>query len=136
MREFGGGDAKSLEKAFRHALEIAFPILNWKKRLVSLTADGASVNFGELTGFLTRICADLPWMIKIHCANHRIELAFKHAFKESAFYNLDEHYIALYNFIFQSGKSKSLIEKAAGKLGKKSSPKTGKINDHGMCQTT
>ena len=117
MRDFGGGDSESLETAFRPALDVVFTIPSWRKRLISVTADGANVNFGQLTGFLTQLADYLPWLIKTHCANHRIELAVKHVFKESAFYSLDEHYIALYNYLFQSGKAKSLMEKGAANLG-------------------
>ena len=81
MEAFGGSSAECLVDAFTHALDIVFAIPDWRKRLVSMTSDGASVNLGVLNGFLIKIAEALPWLIKIHCANHRIELAFKHVFK-------------------------------------------------------
>ena len=52
---------------------------------MSATADGASVNFGAYNGLLTKIAATRPWLLKIHCSNHRTELAIKTVFEESIF---------------------------------------------------
>jgi len=40
-------------------------------------SDGASVNFGVKSGLLTKLKNDkkMPWIIGIHCLNHRLELA-------------------------------------------------------------
>ena len=64
MQTYGGGDAASLVKALKDALDAAMPIPSWRKKLVSVTTDGASVNFGELSGFLTRLAVELPWLIR------------------------------------------------------------------------
>ncbi len=53
-------------------------------------ADGANVNFGHLSGLLTRIGKEREWLLKVHCANHRVELAVKGAFKGSGFEVVDE----------------------------------------------
>ena len=46
--------------------------------MVSMTADGASVNFGQYRGLLTRMSNDdRDWLLKIHCVCHRLELAIK-----------------------------------------------------------
>ncbi|ELT90404.1 hypothetical protein CAPTEDRAFT_202281 [Capitella teleta] len=46
--------------------------------LVSATADGASVNFGKHNGVLTQLTEEgRPWLLKIHCICHRVELTFK-----------------------------------------------------------
>ena len=117
MRQFGGGDAASLERAFKDALDVVMPIPNWRSRLISATADGASVNFGELTGFLARIAAEIPWLVKSHCANHRVELAFKDVFESSVFNSLDELYIGIFSFLKNSGKARSILEEEAVKMG-------------------
>ncbi|XP_071947384.1 zinc finger protein 862-like [Antedon mediterranea] len=54
-----------------------------KKQLVGYCADGASVNMGRVNGVAARLKRDVPvpWMVVIHCASHRLELAIKDAFK-------------------------------------------------------
>ncbi|KAG8175303.1 hypothetical protein JTE90_008313 [Oedothorax gibbosus] len=39
--------------------------------------DEAAVNFGVRNGIATKLQEDIQWMIKVHCAGHRIELALK-----------------------------------------------------------
>ena len=46
----------------------------FQSKVVSATADGASVNFGQYSGVLSQLKEDRPWMLKIHCINHRVEL--------------------------------------------------------------
>ena len=48
------------------------------------TADGASVNFGACNGLLTKIGATRPWLLKIHCSNHRTKLAIKKVFSKKS----------------------------------------------------
>lgn len=59
---------------------------NFKERLIGFMSDGASVNFGQKAGLLTKLReSEMPWIIGIHCPNHRLELAIKDAFKGTAF---------------------------------------------------
>ena len=54
--------------------------------MVAVAADGASVNFGRIGGVLTKLRDSYaPWLIKIHCIAHRLELSLKDAFKGSYF---------------------------------------------------
>ena len=65
--------------------------------MISVTADGASVNFEAYNG--------LPWLLKIHCSNHRTELATKTVFsKESVFKEVKDLYVAIFYFHKNSGK--------------------------------
>ena len=50
---------------------------------VSSTADGVNMNTGELSELLTTLGQDRNWMLKNNFANHSVELAVKHAFKNS-----------------------------------------------------
>ena len=59
--------------------------LDMKTQCVSAGADGASVNFGEITSVMTRLKSDLPWLVPVHCCAHKLELAIKEAFKDSYF---------------------------------------------------
>ncbi|XP_034086343.1 uncharacterized protein LOC117555554 isoform X2 [Gymnodraco acuticeps] len=60
--------------------------LNLSNCLTATAADGASIHFGKTTGVLTRLQQQsAPWMIKVHCIPHRLELCLKDAFKETYF---------------------------------------------------
>ena len=56
----------------------------YEKNMVSATSDGASDNAGVYTGVLTQLSQTRGWLLAIHCANHRIELAFKSALQNSS----------------------------------------------------
>ena len=51
-----------------------------------------SVNFGVKTGLTTRLSVQRPWIIKIHCVNHRVELAIKEAITKTEFSKVDDFY--------------------------------------------
>ena len=90
---------------------------NFLKKLVATTCDGASVNFGCKEGLLKRLIDDgRPWMIKFHCANHRIELAVKDVLKDSAFSEVDKQYLAIFNLMKNSSAVKSDLKSAAKAL--------------------
>ena len=53
---------------------------------MAVAADGAAVNFGRVGGVLSKIeASQAPWLVKIHCVAHRLELALKDAFKGTYF---------------------------------------------------
>lgn len=56
-------------------------ITNLENILIGFMADGASVNLGQLRGLATFLKQDIPWLLSIHCLNHRLELAVKDSFK-------------------------------------------------------
>lgn len=39
--------------------------------------DGAAVNFSIRKGIAAKLHEDIQWLIKVHCAGHRVELALK-----------------------------------------------------------
>lgn len=53
------------------------------------------------------------WLVKIHCVNHRTELAVKDAFNDSNFKTVDSFYITLFNLLKNSRVIKSDIKAAA-----------------------
>ena len=65
---------------------------------------------------MTQLAEERPWLIKIHCANHRVELAVKDAFKQSPFQQIDDLYISIFYLLRNSGKIKSEIKEAANAL--------------------
>ena len=98
MSRWGGTDAESLKNGIDNIFdedEGAIPLTpnDYRLKVIGCTSDGASVNFGRISGLMTRLGEDRPWLIKIHCANHRIELAVKDAIKETDFCQADEFYI-------------------------------------------
>jgi len=53
------------------------------KKLVSICVDGAAVNLGVRHGLAALIKKDVPWLVAIHCMNHRLELSAKDAFSNT-----------------------------------------------------
>ena len=119
MSEWGGTNAEALKRAIDSIFgpQGNIPLTDYLTKLVSCTADGASVNMGHISGLLTRLGHDRDWMLKIHCANHRIELAVKAAFKDTKFAQVDEFYQANFNLLRNSGKLKSAVQAAASAIG-------------------
>ena len=55
------------------------------QKLVSICVNGAAVNLGVHNGLSALFKQELPWLVAIHCMNHRLELAAKDAFSSSYF---------------------------------------------------
>ena len=66
------------------------------------TSDGASVNFGHVSGLMKRMSSNRDCLIKFHCVNHRVELAVKDAIKTSEFKDVDKLYIEIFNLLKNS----------------------------------
>lgn len=119
MSQFGGTGAQALKEAIDSIFEegSALELEDYTHKLLAATADGASVNFGHIGGLLKKFeNDDRPWLVKIHCVNHRTELAVKDAFEGSKFSEVDKFYIGLYNLLKNSGAIKSDIQSAAESL--------------------
>ena len=121
MSQWGGTNAESLKAGIDGIFGPSANIHlgDYQTKLVSCTADGASVNMGHISGLLTRIGRERDWLLKIHCSNHRIELAVKAALavKDSVFEEVDEFYQANFSILKNSGKLKSAVQAAASALG-------------------
>ena len=87
MAQFGGTDAESLKNVVDSVFEKKgnrpTPILldDYFTKTVSATANGANVNMGKYNGSLKIMARERPWLIVMHCMNHRIELAIKDMIK-------------------------------------------------------
>jgi hypothetical protein len=58
------------------------------KKVVGFTADGASVNTGEVNGVIAKMRNEWsPAIVIVTCMAHRLELAFKEAFKEEPLFD-------------------------------------------------
>ena len=120
MAKWGGTGAESLKTSIDNIFGQNGRILlgDYDTKLVSCTADGASVNFGHLilSGLLTRLGQDRDWLLKIHCSEHKIELAVKSSFQDTVFSGVDEFYQANFNLLKHSGKISGLVKNAASSL--------------------
>ncbi|XP_065640532.1 zinc finger protein 862-like [Hydra vulgaris] len=123
MSLFGGSNSNSVTIGINSIFESDKSLFklsteDYTNKVICATADGASVNFGIHKGVLSQLQQNRPWLIKVHCINHRIELAVKDAFKEIPdFIKIDEFYIANYYLLRNSGKLKAEVEAASKCLG-------------------
>ena len=76
--------ADGLKTSILQAFE-SLKLTNLKKKLFTLNVDGVSVNTGIHRGLGVKIKEDVPWLMLIHCFNHRLELAMKDAFSGTLF---------------------------------------------------
>ncbi|XP_041366721.1 zinc finger protein 862-like [Gigantopelta aegis] len=119
MRDFGGTDASSLQKAFVSAFE-SFDvdiILQDSLKLISVCADGASVNMGVINGAMTTLKMHVPSLLVVHCSLHKLELAVADAYKKSSeFKDIDDFMMNLFYLFRNSGKNWRLMLLIAEKL--------------------
>ena len=98
------GDAKGILDFITKAFE-RIGLENYTDGLVGLNVDGASVNLGKHRVVATRLKEVAPWLIAVHCFNHRLELGVKDAFTGiKAFEDVDELLLKLYYFYQKSPK--------------------------------
>ena len=75
---------------------------------MNVTSDGANLNPGIYSGALTMMEENRLWLITIHCANHRLELALKDAVKEiQKFAECDKFYTNIFYLFKNSRKLKT-----------------------------
>ena len=122
MSNFGGTDAESLKTGIDSifAQDGLLPLdetTDYTKKFVGATADGASVNFGHISGLLTRLEVSRPWLLKIHCSNHRTELSVGDVFdNKSPFSGVDETYKGIFYLHRNSGKILNEVKEACASL--------------------
>ena len=83
--------AECVEEAF-HCIGIT----DLFSHLYGLNVDGASVNLGVHKGVTNLLRDASPWLIAVHCFNHRVELAAKDAFENSFFEVFNKMLVFLY----------------------------------------
>ena len=80
------------------------------------------------TGLNVLVRNEAPWVEVVHCFNHRLELAIKDAFNESAFYsNIDEMLSKLY-WLYQKSPKRLTELKELSEVFEKSIPKPTKTD--------
>lgn len=65
---------------------------------------------------MTRLTIDSSWLIKIHCTNHKIELAVKGALDKTTFNECDTFYIRNFALLKHLGKIKGEVKAVAQTL--------------------
>jgi hAT family C-terminal dimerisation region len=102
------------------AIEASFSdlgIQNWHCKLVAMLSDGASVNLGQKKGVAALLKSKSPWLITIHCFNHRLELAVKDSItKHKCFNNVLDLLMTLYNYYHSSPKRLRDVKEVADSL--------------------
>ena len=69
-----GSDAEDLKRAVDETITTDYKAdREYADHLVSVCTDGASVNMGIYNGAVTKIKETRPWLLDIHCSNHRLE---------------------------------------------------------------
>lgn len=115
---FGCANAENLELSIKNAFlkKLKISESDFTKKIISATADGASVNFGQYNGLLTKLKEHgHEWLVNIHCVSHRIELAFKDALMKVKEFEEDNlsFMVSLSYLQKQSGKFKRELQETA-----------------------
>ena len=103
-------------------VHVNMPSEDYSKKLISATADGAAVNTGIYNGLLTRLEKDSrlkrPWLVKIHCVSHRLELSYKDSLlKDKNLSDIKDFMTTMYYVFKRSGKFKRHFKATAAALG-------------------
>jgi hypothetical protein len=74
--------------------------------MVKLCVDGAAVNLnlGIRRGVVALLRADMPWLVAIHCLNHRLELGVKNALYKTYMDEVTDLLTSLYYVYSKSPK--------------------------------
>ena len=114
-----GTDAESSKKAIDHGFlkEINISESSFLTYLLGAPADETSVNTGKYRGGLTQLKNEHPWLTKIHCVNHRIELAVKEAMNIPFIREIESFYNSNYALLKRSGALKAEVKTAAAAIG-------------------
>ncbi|KAL7386854.1 hypothetical protein ABVT39_014860 [Epinephelus coioides] len=84
---------------------------DWKNKLVALTIDGASVMTGVNSGVVTKLRADRPYVLGIHCMAHKLELAFSDGIRKNVMARKVEDLLSgLYTLYHKSGVNRASLK--------------------------
>lgn len=119
MDQYGSANADNLKKAIDDVFTGAVPVHEYTKKMISVTADGASVNTGRLNGLFSKLTGDdRPWLVGIHCVLHRLELAIGGTLlKQRQFTTVKDIMILLFTLTKQSGSFQRHLSDTARQFG-------------------
>ena len=107
MDKYGDATADNLKICIDHTFSEKVHISSeeYTKMMVSAKSDGASVNTGKYNGLLVQLEQSRPWLVKIHCVSHRLELGLKDSLlKEKSFTDIKYLMVTIYYLFKKSGK--------------------------------
>ena len=118
MADYGGANANSIKKAIDQVFceKMHLDEESYLKSMVAATADGASVNFGIYQGVLTQLKSTRPWLLTVHCVNHRVELTVKDAMKVKPFEDVDHFYQANQTLLKRSSDLTAALSRTAAAM--------------------
>ena len=76
------GTASQIVNAIERAVKTVMDWKDFRKKLVALGSDGASVKLGQNNGVIAKLQEMQPAVIAVHCSGHRLELAYKDSIKK------------------------------------------------------
>ena len=109
LDRYGDATAENIKQALDDCFlnTIGVSEEEYTHKVVCCTADGASVNFGQYNGLLTKMKETRPWLVTIHCVAHRVELAIKNSLgKREEYKAIKDFLTVIYKLFKQSGKLK------------------------------
>ena len=116
-----GSDAVILKHAFDDTMKDTYeiPLGRFVNLMISVCTDGASVNMSIYTGACTQIKnTGQDWLLKIHCANHCLELVIGSAYTgQPEFKIVGTFLLYIYQLFKNSGKLRQLLTTIALNLG-------------------
>ena len=108
--------AAGLTELLKDTMAEIIPGLGKTQYIVGFGADGASVNMGVRKGIAVRLQDEYPWLLPIHCFNHRLELAVKDALSKMFYDDIIDTLTLLYYFYHASGKRQRELQELANIL--------------------
>ena len=93
------GMMEAIKRSFKHN-----NLENLWKKIIYLSADGASVNSGKDSGLIAKLQEENEWILFVWCFSHRLELALKDALADFT-KPVDESLMHLY-YLYQKSSKK------------------------------
>lgn len=91
------GIVAAIDKAFLD--ETDMQPNEWRNKTVGMSTDGASVMIGIRNCVVTKIKADVPHLISVHCVAHQLELGIKDSIKQVAYLaKVEDFLLSIYKF--------------------------------------
>ena len=102
--------------------------MSLKGNLICVCADGASVNMGAKKGLVALLRNDeMPWLIGMHCLNHRLELAAKNAFEDTYLNEITDMLLSTY-YVYEKSPKRLRELRALGEIMEEVVTKPGKAH--------
>ena len=102
LAEMKAGDADGVIEQLQGAFQELD--IDYNNKLIGFGSDGAAINSGKRNGIITKLRADMPWMMFGWCVAHRLELSLKDGLTGTEFDDVDNMILNLYYIYKKSPK--------------------------------